>query len=186
MYDKCKGNVEKYKIQLVSGGPVYTDYKAVPTNKISFDSNTGWIRCLNSLQSNCPVKSNNYAVNLYAPYYNCCKDYKVNYCCAPKSISDDPKQLPSESWSDCSMKCHKDVNCKFWQYKKKLCQLIVEFHSIVPDDDYIIGSSDCPGDSKAYQSTYGQCPNTFKAKSMWKVGNETFFDKHLQITSMFI
>jgi hypothetical protein len=79
------GNVEKYKIQLVSGGPVYTDYTAVPTNKISFDSNAGWIRCLNSLQSNCPVNSNNHADDVYNPQYNCCKDYKVNYCCAPNS-----------------------------------------------------------------------------------------------------
>ena len=92
------GNVEKYKIQLVSGGPVYTDYTAVPNNKISFDSNTGWIRCLNSLQSNCPVKSNNYAVNPYAPYYNCCKDYKVNYCCAPKQNSDWCAKLYQHYW----------------------------------------------------------------------------------------
>ena len=86
LYDKCMGNVEKYKIQLVSGGPVYTDYTAVPTNKISFDSNAGWIRCNNSLQSNCPVNSNNnHAVDVGNPQYNCCKDYKVNYCCAPNS-----------------------------------------------------------------------------------------------------
>ena len=75
------GNVDKYKIQLVSGGPVYTDYTAVPTNKMSL-TNTGWVKCLNSLQSNCPVHSNNYAVDTYNPQYNCCKDYKVNYCCA--------------------------------------------------------------------------------------------------------
>ena len=79
------GNVEKYKIQLVSGGPVYTDYTAVPTNKISFDSNAGWIQCHNSLQSNCPVNSYNHPVDVDNPQYNCCKDYKVNYCCAPNS-----------------------------------------------------------------------------------------------------
>ena len=104
---------------------------------------------------------------------------------SPASNPNYPKHLPSQSWSDCSIKCHNDANCKYWQYKE-VCQLFVEFDSIVPDDDYIIGSSDCPGDSKAYQSTYGQCPNTFKAKSMWKVGNEKFFDRHLRITSMFI
>ena len=86
LYDKCVGNVEKYKIQLVSGGPVYTDYTAVPTNKISFDSNAGWITCHNNLQSNCPVNSNNnHSVDVGNPQYNCCKDYKVNYCCAPNS-----------------------------------------------------------------------------------------------------
>ena len=103
----------------------------------------------------------------------------------PKSPASNPTTLPSHSWSACSIKCRNDVNCKFWQYNK-VCQLFVEFHSIVPDDDYIIGSSDCPGDPKAYQSTYGQCPNTFKAKSMWKMENEKFFNKHLRVTSMFI
>jgi len=102
----------------------------------------------------------------------------------PASNPKYPKHLPSQSWSDCSIKCLDDVNCKYWQYNK-VCQLIVEFDSIVADDDYIIGSRDCPGDSKAYQSSYGQCPNTFKGKSMWKVGNEKFFNKTLRIIARF-
>ena len=104
----------------------------------------------------------------------------------PASNSDYPMQLPSESWSDCSIKCLDDANCKYWQYNQ-VCQLLIEFESIEDaDNGYIIGSRDCKGNEKAYQSTYGQCPNTFKAKSMWKVGNEKFFDKNLRTTSMFI
>jgi len=101
----------------------------------------------------------------------------------PASNSNYPMQLPSESWSDCSIKCLDDANCKYWQYNQ-VCQLLIEFESIEDaDNGYIIGSRDCKGNEKAYQSTYGQCPNTFKAKSMWKVGNEKFFDKNLRTTS---
>ena len=42
------------------------------------------IACFNRDQSNCPVNSNGYpTVNAYDPKYNCCKDYRVNFCCGP-------------------------------------------------------------------------------------------------------
>ena len=37
--------------------------------------------------------------------------------------------------------------------------------------------------TKVYQSTFGQCPNNIKAKSMWKIGDDKFFNKDSQIES---
>jgi len=97
-----------------------------------------------------------------------------------------PRTYTSESWSSCSQMCLNDANCKFWQHHNKECQLILDYDDSieVATKDYIIGSRDCPGDSKAQQSSFGQCPNTFKAKSMWIKQGETFFKKHSSLEAV--
>ena len=69
------------------------------------------------------------------------------------SNSNYPKNLPSENWSTCSIKCQNDIKCNFWQYNTifKQCQLIEDYDSIessTTTTDYFIGSKDCPGDPK--------------------------------------
>ena len=103
---------------------------------------------------------------------------------ASNANSDYPRKIPSKSWSHCSNNCLKDVNCQFWQYndEDEDCQLIVDYDSIEAADGYTIGSRDCPGDSRAHQSTFGQCPNTFKASTMW-IEDGTFFKKDSRVVA---
>ena len=84
----------------------------------------------------------------------------------------------TSDWRECSSKCFDRNFCKFWQYDTIDCYLFTDFEFIEPaSNDYLIGAKDCPGD-EVYQSSYGECVNNIKSKSMWKSSNDNFFNKN--------
>ena len=101
------------------------------------------------------------------------------------------------NWKTCSSKCFRAPECKFWQYNvvDQVCKLIIDYSSIESasksdTEHYLIGSKDCPGAAEVSESSYGQCPNNVKSKSMWidtfsGIGrdndNNKFFDKNSRI-----
>ena len=85
-------------------------------------------------------------------------------------------------WKECSSLCRQGKMCNYWQFYKNFCYLLNDFKDIKSaSDDYLIGSKDCPGDTKVTQSPYGQCAGNMPSKSMWKVGDDSFFSKDYRL-----
>ena len=87
------------------------------------------------------------------------------------------------TWKACSKQCMFVADCNYWEHNNssKLCLLKKDFENIISssNNDFSIGTSDCPGN--AYKYTEGLCVDRNPSRSMWKrkVGSD-FFEKDLQ------
>lgn len=71
-------NIDMYEVQLVEGGPIYTNVLDITFNVLQDDS---YVYCRNADQPFCPVNSNGYP----NPYNEdeCCLNWRVRYHCCP-------------------------------------------------------------------------------------------------------
>ena len=87
---RCK--VVKYQIQLTSGGTIWTDIND-PSIPNVFTNNL--VQCFNRDQPGCPVNSNGFPTVCPLPK-ECCRDYRVKFCCAPMIFELPPLETESD------------------------------------------------------------------------------------------